>query len=140
VNTATDLTIQAVAFTTLADGSVRNTLRLLKKIFNDAVDDDYLRSSPMTKKVKVPPRSKEQKGRALNPEEIRDLLAACGDEPATRLIVLTAILTGMRRGELFALRWEDVDWQKDVVQCAGPCTGSAASTFVPLRASRRSRS
>jgi integrase len=43
----------------------------------------------------------------LTPPEIRRLLDAV-DEPV-RTLILCAVLTGMRRGELLGLRWEDVD-------------------------------
>jgi Phage integrase family len=43
----------------------------------------------------------------LTSPEIRRLLDAA-DEP-TRTLLLCAVLTGMRRGELLGLRWEDID-------------------------------
>ncbi|MBI2821674.1 MAG: tyrosine-type recombinase/integrase, partial [Acidobacteria bacterium] len=56
---------------------------------------------------------KEQKGRALAPEEIRALLEACVDDAYP--IVATAVLTGMRRGEVFGLRWSDVDFDSNQI-------------------------
>nr|WP_249351284.1 site-specific integrase [Corallococcus exiguus] len=43
----------------------------------------------------------------LRPEQIATLLDAAGP---WRVLLLVAILTGLRRGELGALRWEDIDW------------------------------
>ena len=60
--------------------------------------------------MKLPRASREQKGRALNAEEIRKLLENCPDE--THTIVATAVLAGLRRSELFGLRWADVDFEK----------------------------
>jgi integrase len=31
---------------------------------------------------------------------------------------LTAALTGLRQGELLAVRWEDIDWEARRVDCA----------------------
>ncbi len=50
--------------------------------------------------VEKPKTSNEKKGRALQPKEIEALLAKAEDE-TTRLIIMTAVLTGIRRGELF---------------------------------------
>lgn len=49
----------------------------------------------------------------LNPVEIR-LLLEHSREPFKTLF-LTAILTGMRRGELVALQWGDVDWNSNTI-------------------------
>jgi integrase len=48
--------------------------------------------------------------RYLEPEEFRHLLEACDED--LRCLVLVAAYTGMRRGELLALRREDVDLER----------------------------
>jgi integrase len=45
--------------------------------------------------------------RILTREEIAKLLAACTEY--SRPIVLTALHTGMRRGEILGLKWSQVD-------------------------------
>lgn len=97
----------------LSAKSVRNILSLLGRVFLHAIGDRYLRHSPMVG-VDKPKLSKKRKGRALHPAEIQALLAAAGD-PETRLLSLAAVLSGMRRGELFGLYWEDVDWRANVI-------------------------
>jgi integrase len=58
-------------------------------------------------------RKKESRGRTrfLADEERTALLAACArsDWPALHALVLLAITTGARRGELVSLKWADVD-------------------------------
>ena len=98
----------------LAKKTVRNILNLLNRLFADAVKDRYLRHSPM-EGVDKPEVSRKKNGRALRPEEIQTLLANTVDTE-TRLVILAAVLTGMRRGELFGLRWEVIDWQQNIVR------------------------
>jgi integrase len=53
--------------------------------------------------------------RVLNAEEARRFLEAAADDPLEALYVL-AITTGMRQGELLALRWQDIDLDAGTVQ------------------------
>ena len=47
-------------------------------------------------------------------------------------IVLVAVNTGMRRGELFNLRWSSVDLEKAIVEVAGPGAKSGQTRHIPL--------
>src|SRR5262249_22907881 len=96
----------------LSAKTVRNVLILLGKILADAVKDSRLRHSPM-EGVELPAKSKKKAGRALKPEEIQALLANA-DEDA-RVIIMAAVLTGLRRAELFGLRWESVDFKANLI-------------------------
>ncbi len=62
--------------------------------------------------VKKVGRMKEPSGRVrfLSQEEMDGLLATCG-EPL-RTVVLVALSTGMRRGEIEGLTWDDVDLKR----------------------------
>jgi integrase len=48
--------------------------------------------------------------RVLNPEQVRGLIAAAPDY--WRPFYMTAVMTGLRRGELFGLTWNDVLWSE----------------------------
>src|SRR5262249_54337571 len=50
----------------------------------------------------------------FRPDEIRQLVAAAECEQASTLY-LTAAFSGLRFGELAALRWSDIDWQRDLI-------------------------
>ena len=99
----------------LSNTTVRNILNLLSRLFNDAIADSYLRHSPM-QGVQKPAPPREKAGRALKLPEIRALLNVLEPDPQTHLMVLTALLTGTRRSELFAFFWEDFDWDHNMVK------------------------
>jgi integrase len=65
-----------------------------------------------------PPRKTHVEVVALTVKEARALLAAAAGTRFEVLFIL-ALKTGMRRGELLALHWEDVDLDKGVLQVRG---------------------
>jgi integrase len=86
---------------------------LVSKIFATAVDWDYVPANPASG-VKLPPRPLRQPLQFLTVDEVMRLLDAL-KEPE-RTLVLTAVLTGMRIGELLALRWRNVDFERSVIR------------------------
>jgi integrase len=94
--------------------STRNILNLLNRILSDAKRDGYLRISPMTdlQLTKVP----KEEARALTKDEVGKLIEQCQADVELRLVVLLGVLAGLRRNEIFALQWEDLDAVGNVLQ------------------------
>lgn len=65
-----------------------------------------------------PPRVVREEMRTLSAEEVKRFLAAAADHRLHALFAL-AVSTGMREGELLALRWRNVDLDAGVVQVTG---------------------
>jgi integrase len=127
--------------------TVRNILTLLGKIFSKAVSENYLKISPMAG-IEQPKINKEQKGRALKPDEIQSILKACDEDMHT--MIAAAITTGMRRGEQFALDWEDIDFDNDIIRVRRSLfwkfgkyhekkDGNPNYTFIPPKPAKSSR-
>jgi integrase len=57
-----------------------------------------------------------------------------------RTMVGLAILSGLRRGELFTLRWKDIESRHDCSQCERQCTTASSRHRRPKRAHDRLRS
>ena len=53
-----------------------------------------------------------------------------------RLVFLTAVMTGMRRGEVVALRWQDVDWNSSLIRVRRNFTRGEFGTPKTQRSSR----
>jgi len=101
------------AKTGLSWHTVRNLRNLLSSILRTAVEWGYLEENPTTK-VKLSPRPLRSQARFLLPEQVQQLLSEI-QEPH-RSMVLLAVLTGLRRSELFALRWGAVDLDRCVLE------------------------
>jgi integrase len=85
-----------------------------------------------------PPRKTHVEVVALTVEQARALLAAAAGNRFAALFEL-AVKTGMRRGELLALRWEDVDLDKSMLQVRGTLrrTREGLTFGVPKTAASR---
>jgi integrase len=61
-----------------------------------------------------PPRVPRKEMNVFSQEQARDFIAAVSGDPLEALYI-TAITTGMRQGELLALRWRDIDLEAGVI-------------------------
>lgn len=104
---------------TLKPGTVRQYLDTLSAVLTVAVEDlEWLAVHPL-RKVRKPPAS-PGRVRVLSDEERLRLLAACeaSRNPGLYRLVLLALTTGARRGEILSLRWQDVDLARGYVRLA----------------------
>ena len=93
-------------------GTVRNAYRILARVMGEAERSRMITRSPATK---IPlPKSERGEMHVLTPEEIDRLADAV--YPRYRALILTAGFTGLRWGELAALKVEHVDLLRKVVQ------------------------
>jgi len=106
--------------------TVNRYMQFLRRVLNKAVRDGKLASNPVSR-IKMF-REPVGKTRFLSPEEEKTLCDAVGLEfaPWVRL----AILTGMRQGEQFSLRWEHVDLERGLI--ALPATKAGDVQYVKL--------
>jgi integrase len=84
--------------------TVNNVLTVLRRLLVIAKKRDLIVAVPEIEWLKAPRPQFD----FLAFEEAERLLA--GADPEWRPMILTALRSGMRRGELMALRWEDVDF------------------------------
>jgi integrase len=115
----------------LAPGTVNRYLSALSKAFTNAVKEwHWLPDNPLSRVNKKP----EPRGvvRFLSDDERKNLLDACrnSEYKPLYLIVLFALTTGMRRGELLGLRWPDVDLERRVAVLHNTKNGERRS--VPI--------
>ena len=86
-------------------------MALLKHIFSKAVEWGKMKENP-AKKVKFF-KGVVKRVRFLMPDEFRTLLSNCAD--FLKPIVTVAVHTGMRKGEILGLKWDQVDLEQKII-------------------------
>jgi integrase len=117
---------------TLAPGTVRQHLDSLSAVLTVAVEDlGWLTAHPL-KKVRKPPAS-PKRVRFLSDDERTRLLKAClgSQNPYLYVVVLLAMATGCRKGELFGLRWKDIDLERGYLRLAQTKNGERRAVAIP---------
>lgn len=129
-----------------AHETMNKVRRVFEIVMNEAEDEGLIKSNPVSK---VSPLSKQvyKKRDALTKEEVdllfpdndEDLLRIWGDYEKASMLYLV-LTSGMRSGELRALKWSDIDWKNKGVrvtkaitaeQKLGPTKGKKARGTVP---------
>lgn len=97
--------------------SVNRELALLRRMFNVAEREGWLVRSPFkVGESLISLADERQRERILTRDEEARLLKACADQRAhLRPIIICALDTGMRRGEILKLRWRDVDFENRAI-------------------------
>lgn len=97
----------------LSARTVTNTVHVLKRLMMYAATSNLIESNPLTS-VSAPRQEPEStRVRYLTPEQLQQLIEAT--PPAWRVLIATACLTGLRKGEQLALRFTDLDFEKRTI-------------------------
>ncbi|MGQ0431271.1 MAG: site-specific integrase [Microthrixaceae bacterium] len=84
------------------------------------------------------PRSTRSKPFSPSADEVRKLLAVATKRDAEIADAVTVLVsTGMRRGELLALRWSDIDFKKDEVNVSAAITDGGRGVGILRKATKR---
>jgi integrase len=91
--------------------TLNKDIRNIKAFLNWAVKNHFVVSGLEIKKVKVP----QKPVTALSVRQVRDLLTAASRYPTLRLRVLLAVTTGLRRGDIEAIRIGDIHFDRNTI-------------------------
>jgi integrase len=116
----------------LSTKTVQNHLNFLHGVFAFAMKRGWAASNPVAQ-VDRPKKSRSphRRLRFLSPVELDALIRSVPDDVlghVERPLYLTAAMTGLRQGELLALRWSDVDWAAGRIRVADSYTRGKIDT------------
>jgi integrase len=112
---------------TLKGSSLNREIACLKTIARRAMLDRKIERNPVEG---VRMFRETSRNRTLSPEEYRRLLENCS--PHYRPVVQLAYVTGMRRGEITGLRWDQVDLKEGVITLKSEDTKTQEAREIPL--------
>jgi integrase len=111
--------------------SINRELECLSSIFSMAMRKPhrFINENPCREVTKL--KEENQRNRYLAADEEERLLAACvGDRAHLRPIIILALNTGMRRGEILSMKWSQVDFQRNFIHLIR--TKSGKQREVPI--------
>jgi integrase len=117
-----------------SDKSIANALELLRRIVNFGINNNLCFGPDF--KIKIT-RVNNLKTEDLNPEQLERLSEVIDEQIKYETVYLRAayvmqliLYTGMRRGELFRLTWEDVDWHRNNINLRDAKSGQ--DEIIPM--------
>ncbi len=108
--------------------TLNRELACLKSVVNKALLNRRLDRNPILG-LKLQ-REHNARDRVLSQEEFSKLLAACSEH--LKPIVKLAYLTGMRKGEITGLRWNQIDFKNRVISLTAADTKTKEKREIPL--------
>jgi integrase len=112
----------------IKDATVNRDLSVLRHILYWAVDEQLLEANPLARMKMV--RERRTRRQVLSTAEELPLLAAAPQH--LRAMIIAALDTGMRRGEITNQQWEDIDFPRRLLFVTRSKTPEGESREIPL--------
>lgn len=119
--------------------TVKHILGLVRRLIRYGAKNGLCSIPPLNQLYFDMPRVDNQKTEVLSDEELARLLQALNEEPdqdAASLIRL-ALVTGMRKGALLALRWDDCDFERSIIRLRGEAAKKGTTDYIPMNNAAR---
>jgi integrase len=113
---------------------VNKYLARLKAMLEIAERKGWIQRNPFRSEKPLMFKVDEVRERVSTPEEEKRLLAVCNTDRRRHIhaLIVAAIYTSIRRGGLFNLKWEDVDFERDTITASHFKGGRRIRYAVPM--------
>jgi integrase len=112
----------------IKDATINRDLSVLRHLLYWAVDEQLLAQNPLAR-LKMPAERRIRR-QILSVAEEASLLAVAKGHLRTMIVI--ALDTGMRRGEITSERWEDIDFSQKIISVTHSKTPGGESREIPL--------
>ena len=112
-NITTPKLTQVMQSYNLNPATVRKLYVIIQSIFKRGMEQGFLRDNPCHNVI-LPKNKEQHKVMALTEDELKRFVKMLDEKSCdedVKRIIRVLLYTGMRSGECFALRWEDVDFE-----------------------------
>ena len=127
----------------LAHKTILKHYIVLHALFENAVENEVIEVSPMQKMKRPKPRKDETPKEAIaySESEIAYIIECLNNEPLKwKALIMFAIDSGCRRGEIVGLRWEEIDFQTGKVNiCRNAQYTAGKGTYISTTKNRKNR-
>ena len=117
--------------------TINRYLSLLRHMFNWAIGREYIERSPFRRGTQTLIRQQHEdnrRHRRIDRDEEQRILSLAPEY--LRPMIVTALDAGLRRGEMLALTWADVDARPGWLRLRGATTKSGKTRWVPVATAR----
>ena len=113
--------------------TVKHVLTLVKRLLNFALHKGYIEFIPGSLHITMPTVDNKVTEN-LTPEQAQKLLRALDEESDQILasLVRLALFTGMRRGALLHLQWDDLDFSRGFITLRGAVAKTGKTKSIPM--------
>ena len=111
--------------------TLSQTRSIMKILFDYAMDNEIIISNPVTRKVKITGGKEGQVTRILTLQEQKKIIS-CLEHYSFKNQYLFILNTGLRCGEMIALTWDDVDFERRKISVNKTATVIASKNQVVI--------
>lgn len=127
----------------LAHKTILKHYIVLHALFANAVENEVIEVSPMQKMKRPKPRKDETPKEAIvySESEIAYIMECLNSEPLKwKALIMFAIDSGCRRGEIVGLKWEEIDFKTGKVNiCRNAQYTAGKGTYISTPKNRKNR-